>query len=114
MNQNWTGRWNLLADDGLTHQVNLFGKTLTDVLVEAENNSTLKLEANFNYTDSLTLAQGHFNTNGKNILGKSFNLVGNASRTLTLGSSEILLTEGIWNEAQPTNLPLSAATREII
>ncbi|MBK9270569.1 MAG: HYR domain-containing protein [Saprospiraceae bacterium] len=114
MNQNWTGRWNLLADDGLIHQINLFGKTLTDVHIEAENNSILKLEANFNYSDSLTLASGHLNTNGKNILGKSFNLIGNASRTLTLGSSEILLNEGVWNVEDPSNLTLSAGTSEII
>ncbi len=114
MNQNWTGRWKLQANDGNTHSINLFGKTLTDVHLATTNNSTIRLDGNLSFSDSLTLASGHFNTNGKSVFGKNFNLTGNASRTLTLGSSEILLNEGIWNVDDPTNLTLSAGTSEII
>ncbi|MBK9960914.1 MAG: hypothetical protein IPP06_06165 [Saprospiraceae bacterium] len=114
MSQNWTGRWKLLANDGNTHSINLFGKTLTDIHLATTNNSTIRLDGNLSFSDSLTLASGHFNTNGKSVFGKNFNLTGNASRTLTLGSSEILLNEGIWNVDDPTNLTLSAGTSEII
>ncbi len=114
MNQNWTGRWKFLANDGNTHKLNTFGKVLTDIEIGTGNSSTIRLDESLSFTDSLSLKSGHFNTNGKSVLGKKFVLIGNNSRTLTLGNSEILLNDGIWNVADPSNLTLSPGTSEII
>jgi len=114
MNQNWTGKWKFLANDGNTHKLNSFGKVLTDIEIETGSSSIIRLDESLSFTDSLSLKSGHFNTNGKSVFGKKFNLEGSMQRNLTLGSSEIRLTDGAWNVADSTNLIISAGTSEII
>lgn len=115
MNMSFTGTFNFKSDT-TGNEINSGGHTLANVNFIGGNDGegAWALSNNLTVGNDLNLANGSFNTNGKDLTTKNFNSTSINTRSLTLGSSRITINDGQWNPSGTTNLTFSAGTSSLI
>lgn len=100
-----------------TQNINTAGKTLTnDLSVECPSNA-VKLAAAINLgSNRIYLIAGTFDANNQNITAQNIQPEGSLSKTLTLGSGTITLTNGIYTQSSDgaPNTTFTANTATIV
>lgn len=100
-----------------TQNIDTAGKTMTGSLSVGCPSGVVKLAADISLgSNSIQLSAGTFDANNKNITAQNIQLEGSLSKTLTLGSGTITLTDGIYTVSSDgaPNTTFTANTATIV